>query len=128
MKRFKKYILLFTVGGAGYGLIELIWRGHTHWSMLIAGGVCFILFSLIADKLYTLPLIIKAAVAAAATTAVELLFGLVLNVGLGMAVWDYSNMPLNLFGQICAPFSLLWCALALVFTPLAEMLNEKLNI
>ena len=38
--------------------------------------------------------------------------GLVLNICLGMAVWDYSTLPGNLWGQICLPFSALWALLA----------------
>lgn len=30
------------VGGLVYILIELIWRGHTHISMFILGGICFV--------------------------------------------------------------------------------------
>ena len=38
--------------------------------------------------------------------------GLVLNICLDMAVWDYSTLPGNLWGQICLPFSALWALLA----------------
>lgn len=41
-------------------------------------------------------------------TALELIFGIIFNLYLKMDVWDYSNMPFNLLGQICLPFSLLW--------------------
>ena len=43
MKRWKKDLLLFPIGSAGYGLVETLWRGHTHWTMLVAGGVCFLI-------------------------------------------------------------------------------------
>ena len=125
MRLIKKCTVCFLIGGVGYGLLELIWRGHTHPTMILAGGICFIIFAIIADKFYTLPLLIKAMLAAISVTAVELVFGLVFNRALGLEVWDYSNMPLNLFGQICAPFSLLWCVLGFVFTPIAEAINKK---
>ena len=32
---------------------------------------------------------------------------------LHLNVWDYSNMPLNVLGQICLPFSLLWVIIAI---------------
>ena len=64
MKLIKKYALFFSIGGAGYGLLELLWRGYTHPTMLLAGGICFVIFSYIAERLYTLPLLIKAALAA----------------------------------------------------------------
>ena len=36
---------VFTAGGLGYGGLELLWRGRTHWSMLLCGGVCAVLIS-----------------------------------------------------------------------------------
>ena len=30
---------LFFVGAFGYGQIELLYRGYTHWTMLASGGV-----------------------------------------------------------------------------------------
>ena len=41
-------------------------------------------------------------------TKVEFLFGLILNVWLGLHMWDYSNMPGNILGQICPQFTVLW--------------------
>ena len=121
--RVKRYTLFFFIGAAGYSAIEVIWRGHTHWSMALAGGLCFILFSLVAEGFADKPIIVKALLAALGVTAVELVFGLIFNVMLGMGVWDYSNLPLNLFGQICPLFSLLWVGLALIFLPFADALN-----
>ena len=34
---------VFSLGGLGYGGIEILWRGATHWSMLLTGGVCLLL-------------------------------------------------------------------------------------
>ena len=121
--RTAKYILIFLIGAVGYALIEIIWRGYTHPTMIAAGGISFLAFSVIAEKMGSLPLLIKAVTAAAAVTAIELIFGLVFNLGLGMRVWDYSHMPLNLLGQICPTFSLLWCGLSLVFLPFADKIN-----
>ena len=121
--RTAKFVLVFLIGAVGYALIEIIWRGYTHPTMIAAGGICFLVFSLIAERMRSLPLLIKAVTAAISVTAVELIFGLVFNVGLGMRVWDYSNMPLNLLGQICPTFSLLWCGLSLVFLPFADKIN-----
>ena len=39
----KKNLFLFIVGGILYSLIELLFRGHTHWLMFFVGGFCFIL-------------------------------------------------------------------------------------
>ena len=60
------------------------------------------------------PLLMKCLLGAIIITAIELLFGYIFNIKYGMKVWDYSNQPLNLFGQICLPFSLLWFGLCFV--------------
>ncbi len=120
----KKYSLLFIIGAVGYAAIEVIWRGRTHWSMMLAGGLCFVIFSLVARRLRGRSILIKAAVCAIGVTAVELIFGVVINLWLGLGVWDYSSMPMNILGQICLPFTLLWGGIAILFLPLAEVINE----
>ena len=127
MSTFKKYALFFVIGGTGYAVLEILWRGYTHWSMVIAGGLCFSMFSLVAVYLKGKPLIVKAFICALGITAIEFLFGVVFNMLLKMNVWDYSDMPLNFMGQICPYFSLLWCVLALCFLPVAELINNKLE-
>lgn len=119
-----KNVLVFMIGAVGYALIEIIWRGYTHPTMIVAGGVCFLAFSCIAERMNGMPLLIKAFFAALAVTAVELTFGLVFNLGLGMNVWNYSAMPLNFLGQICPTFSLLWCGIAVIFIPVSERINR----
>lgn len=113
------------LGGTGYALIELLWRGRTHFSMIIAGGICFISFSLIADMFREKPILYKAVLCSLSVTTVELIFGVIFNIILKMNVWDYSKMPLNLLGQICPLYSLLWGGLSLVFLPVAQFMNKK---
>ena len=36
------------------------------------------------------------------------LTGCIVNLLLGFHVWDYSDLPLNILGQICIPFSIIW--------------------
>ena len=124
MKRgIKKYALFFLLGAIGYAAIEIIFRGHTHWSMMIAGGICFLLFSVIDSKLKNRSILTKALVCGFAVTGVEFIFGLIFNLWLGLSVWDYSYMPFNLLGQICPTFTLIWAGIALAFLPFVEVLN-----
>ena len=125
MKYIKKYGLLFILGAVGYAAIEIIWRGRTHWSMMIAGGLCFILFSMVAEMLNGKSLLVKAAVCAVGVTAIEFIFGVVFNIWLKMGVWDYSNVPFNVMGQICPMFSILWAGVAIAFLPLADAINKS---
>ncbi len=120
----KKYGLCFVLGAIGYAAIEVIWRGYTHWSMMIAGGLCFIIFSLVAERFRERSIFFKAAVCALGVTAVEFIFGVLFNLVLRMEVWDYSHMPLNILGQICPLFTLMWAGIAIAFLPLADVINK----
>jgi uncharacterized membrane protein len=57
------------------------------------------------------------------TTFVELISGLILNVWLGLGIWDYSNLPFNFMGQICLPFFFAWIALSCVAIILDDYLR-----
>lgn len=113
MKKILKIFILFIVGGISYLLIELAYRGHTHWSMLIVGGICFVLLGA-QNEIYTwnMPLIWQCVIGALIVTAVEFVAGCIINMWLGWNVWDYSNLPFNLQGQICLLFSGLWVLLS----------------
>lgn len=104
-----KLSILALLGGALYMGVELLWRGHTHWTMGIVGGVCFVLIGGLNNYLpWEMPVWQQAVCGSAMVT------GVVLNLYLGLGVWDYSNMPCNLLGQICLPYSVLWVGLSLV--------------
>ena len=104
-----KYIYLFIVGGLIYTTLEVIFRGYTHWTMGVVGGICFILLGLINEILpWETPLTIQMLIGSIIITSVEFISGCVLNIWLKMNVWDYSNLPFNILGQICLPFSILW--------------------
>ena len=124
MKIIKKYGLFFIIGAIGYAAIEIIWRGRTHWSMMIAGGLAFVLFSIVAERLEGKSIFIKAAVCALGVTVIEFIFGVIFNLWLKMNVWDYSYMPFNLLGQVCPAYTLLWVGMAIAFLPFADALNK----
>lgn len=112
MPSFIKYPIVFVTGGSAYGLLEIAFRGKTHWSMLIAGGVCFIMMYLIRIK-SRCSMLKKWIMGGAVVTAVEFITGGIVNIRLGWNVWDYSGHPLNLMGQICALFSMIWVLLSI---------------
>lgn len=112
MKSIFKYFILFSIGGLLYMLIEIWFSGSTHWTMGILGGICFILIGLI-DSYYALPLYKQMLLSAILITALEFIAGAILNLGFHLAIWDYSMLPLNILGQVCLPFSILWFFLSL---------------
>lgn len=66
----RKNSLLFLAGSGLYPLLEVLWRGYSHASMALAGGVC---------------------------------------------------LPLNIMGQICLPFSLIWFVLTIPASALCKL-------
>lgn len=127
MNNFKKSSIFFLIGGIGYGLIEILWRGHTHWSMLSLGGICFTVFGKISSNFKKVGLLYKSIIGCIFVTAAELIYGIIFNIILKKNVWDYSNVPLNFKGQICLLYSVFWWILGLIFIPLADFLNNRLK-
>ena len=110
----KKHGALFITGGLVYILIELAWRGESHWTMFMLGGVCVLLLGLINEGIpWEMPLWLQIFIGTCMITLLEFLTGCVVNLWLGWKVWDYSNMPGNLLGQICPQYILYWIPVSL---------------
>lgn len=112
----KELFTVFCIGAVGYSLLEIMWRGFTHWTMAVTGGICFSLIYAVCMRFPHMSLFGKCLWGAAVITAIEFTVGCIVNKGLHMRVWDYSNQPMNLYGQICLPYSLLWFALCVPVT------------
>jgi len=110
-----KYAILFLVGGIVYMAMEMIFRGRTHWTMALVGGICFIYCGLVNEIMnWSTPLPLQMLYCSLIITSIELVAGLILNSWLGLAIWNYDRMPLNLCGQICLPYSILWYFVSLI--------------
>lgn len=114
-------ILVFILGGAAYAMIEILFRGYTHWSMVLTGGACVLTMYMMSGWLLDIPLVASALTGALIITMYELVVGLIVNVRLGWSVWDYSDMPGNLLGQICPAFSAIWFLLCLIFLGIIKL-------
>lgn len=115
--------VLFLIGGVGYTLIEFLWRGYSHWSMFVLGGICFVFLAKIAQKRgEKFPLWRCCLYGALGITALEFVTGCIVNLLLGWNVWDYSDEPFQLLGQICLPFTSLWFLLCIPTVCFAEKL------
>ena len=101
-------LAIFAAGGSAYVGLELIWRGRSHGSMFVAGGLCLLLVGPLGQKRGNF--LLRLLMGMGIITAVELGTGLVVN--RDYKVWDYRGMPGNLWGQICPQFCLLWLPLA----------------
>lgn len=104
-----KYLFLFLTGGFAYGTIENITRGYSHISMLIAGGICFILIGLINEVLpWDMSIVSQMIISSFIITTIEFITGVIVNLWLKLQVWDYSDMPYNLMGQVCLLYTVFW--------------------
>lgn len=115
MKNLLKHIFLLCVGGGIYCSIELIQRGRTHWTMFIVGGICFVICGLINELLpWDMVIWLQMLICTVAITLIEFISGCVINIYFGLGVWDYSNLPLNICGQVSLLYSVFWFGLSLV--------------
>ena len=128
MKNIIKYGVLFVIFGTLYYFIEILWRGHSHWTMWLLGG--FLASCVIGNINETLTedmsLLYQGFISALGVTLAEFIVGLIINALLGWNVWDYSNMPFNLYGQICLLYSCLWLLLSIPCVILDDYLRHKL--
>lgn len=109
MRKLVKFLILLSSGGLIYVLIEFLYRGRSHWSMFLVGGICFVLIGGLNNWFpWNWSILRQMGISAAIVTAVEFVSGILLNMVLNLDVWDYSNMPFNIYGQICLPFTVIW--------------------
>ena len=123
-------LLLWTWTGTTYFFVEVVFktlRGRPEtisWTMLALAILLAIPLERFGAELpWDCPLWLQVLICGTAITAAELAAGLVLNICLGMAVWDYSSLPGNLWGQICPQFWALWCLLSLPMIVILDWLR-----
>ena len=123
---FFKYVTIFLIGGIIYMLMEVIWRGHTHISMGILGGICVVLIGIINEIYHDIPLLYQAPLGSTIITILEYISGYILNISLGLNIWDYSDLPFNVNGQVCLYYSLLWMVLSMVASVIDDVIRQRI--
>lgn len=110
-----KYLFLGWFGGATYVTLEVLWRGYSHWTMLVLAAAIFIVIGLLNEVWsWQTSIALQVAAGTIVATVLEFVTGCVVNLWLGWDVWDYSNLPGNLLGQICPQYTAIWAILSLV--------------
>lgn len=127
LRKIIKALVLFLAGGTAYGIIELLWRGYTHWSMLLTGGVCFLIMYNVYTKHTQINIFRRFAYGSLIITAVEFTLGLILNYHLKMHIWDYSNLHFNILGQISLLYSILWGLLSIPVSYLCVKIDKLIT-
>lgn len=126
MQSAAEHITAFLLGFFLYTALEIAGRGYTHWTMALTGGIALALLYHMEATL-TASRLTKAALGACFVTAMEFAVGVVDNLIMGWAVWDYSEIRTNLLGQICLPFSALWFVLCLLASLLCRGLYRRFH-
>lgn len=126
LRRLRDYSAVWLVGSAGYSLLEILWRGFTHWTMAVTGGLCFFLLYRLNLRCPREGVLRKCLRGTFAVTAVEFLVGCVVNRLLKWQVWDYSGRFGNLLGQVCPLYTGLWFLLCIPVYGLAGLVRKLL--
>lgn len=124
--KLSQYTFAFLMGYFIYSLIEIINRGYTHWTMALTGGfVLAILYAVNSRR--TMTLIKSCFIGAVIITSIEFTVGVFDNIIMHWNVWDYSDMPFNILGQICPHFSLYWFLLCIPSYYLCMLIRKKFS-
>lgn len=118
---------MFLLGCFVYSLLEIVSRGYTHWTMTLTGGTVSVVLYLLHAYAPPKTLFLQCLCGATVITALEMVVGTVVNLRFGWHVWDYSNMPLNLYGQICLPFSMLWFLVCLPALGICHVVRRQFH-
>ena len=113
VKNKKEYAAVFTLGAVLYSFIEILWRGRTHWTMAVTGGICLLLIHICNERHSDLDLLSRCSLSSLYITGVEFAVGWLLNVRLNMMIWNYSDKYLNIMGQICPEYWAYWYLLSI---------------
>ncbi len=115
MRRISKYIFFWALGGCIYYGFENLFRGFSHWSMFVLGGICFVFFTIQGEMLeWSDPLWLQILRCVIFVTAAEFITGIIVNKWFHLNVWDYSRLPFQVFGQICLPFMIIFSGLCAI--------------
>lgn len=126
-KNVLKILILFILGGLIYYGIEILWRGYSHLAMIVVGGISFVLIGYINEYLsWSTPLWKQCGIATIIVLIVEFISGCILNILMGLNIWDYSEVPFNILGQICLGYSVLWYFLSTIAIYVDDYFRWKL--
>lgn len=120
----KKEFFIFVIFGISYFILEILYKGHSHWAMIFLGGIVSVFIGLINEITPNMKMWKQMFLGTILITIFEFILGYILNIKLGLGIWDYSNIPFNIMGQICLPFSFLWFVLSYFIIMLDDILKE----
>lgn len=126
MNKFKEYSFIYALGAIIYGAIEVTFRGFTHWTMALTGGLAYLLMYITNFRIRSKSMLLRCLCGSAIITTLEFIVGCIVNRRFGLGVWDYSERPGHILGQICPLFSFLWFLLSFPAALLSYFLKARL--
>ena len=125
VKRIWEYVLILSFCGYLYVCLELLFRQRSDVTMLFCASICAIPM-LVLNEVYNYEMLFvyQVLICAVFSTIVEFIFGIIFNSDLH--IWNYSNMPGNIMGQICPQFFLVWCGLSAIIIPFLDYIDYNL--
>ena len=119
-----KNAVIFFIFGVSYVFLEVFYRGHSATSMFFVGGLCGLLIGLINEITPKMPILLQMLLGSVIVTFIELVTGYILNIKLGLHIWDYSNLRFNILGQVSLLFSVLWFFLSFIVIHVDDILRH----
>ena len=122
-KRVSEIVFLMAAGGSIYYLIEIGFRGYSHWTMFVLGGLALAFCSFQGEVMrWSEPMWLQIVRAVLFLTSLEFATGIICNKWLKIGIWDYADQPFQLWGQICLPFVVMFSGLLFLAIVLGGML------
>ena len=119
-------IIILLIFGISYYLLEILWRGYSHWTMIIVGGLCGLLIGLINEITPKMNTVLQMLLGSVIVTIIEFVTGYIINIKLDLNIWDYSNLKFNILGQVSLLFSILWFFLSYIVIKLDDYIRNNI--
>ena len=99
--------------GLIYFVVEICYRGYSHWSMFVLAMFCgvFCIDHINNYMSFDLDFRVQVMISTGLCTLSEGLCGLYVNIYKGWNVWDYTKEAGDILGQICPLFTFYWFCL-----------------
>lgn len=125
------YFVIFFTSGLIYIMLELLWRGRTHWTMFLCAGLCGLVMANINNNWleFDTDFRIQVFVSALMCSTFEFFFGIIFNGD--FSIWDYRGMwgTIHVLGdQVNIIFFGIWIIISVFGLPLLDYLQWKLGV
>ena len=125
------YGSIFIISGLIYTMLELIWRGRTHWTMFLCAGLCGLVMANVNNNLleFDTDFLKQVVVSALCCTGFEFLFGIIFNGN--FSIWDYRGLwgTIHILDdQVNILFFGIWIIISVFSLPFLDWLQWKLKL